>query len=154
MCQALGAYLIIIIILQMEKLRYGEGKCPVKVTAVNWQIRDVKSGSTLKTVAPQAHPESCHKHLFHWDVSHPLCTAPSFSRPSCQFQAPLSHSFHHLLVLGGPSKATLALSQNGASFSEQICFLSQTPPLPGSVMSDKQTHPLSLSYPVYKMGIK
>lgn len=138
----------------MEKLRYGEGKCPVKVTAVNWQIRDVKSGSTLKTLVPQAHPESCHKHLFHWDVSPPVCTAPSFSRPSCQFPGSPIPCIPLPAGLRWALEGHLALLQNGASFSEQICFLSQTPPLPGSVMSDKQTHPLSLSFPVYKMGIK
>lgn len=66
----------------MERLRDGEAKCPITVTATGWEIRDVRSALMPRITAPQAHPESCCKHLFHRDVSLPCCTAPSFSRPS------------------------------------------------------------------------
>lgn len=49
----------------------GEAKCPVKVTAISWQIRDVRSGLMPRITVPQAHPESCYKHLFHRAVSPP-----------------------------------------------------------------------------------
>lgn len=82
------------------------------------------------------------------------CTKP-FPGPSISFQTPC---FTFTLL---PTDLREALYGHGSPFGEgsqlfrtHTYFLSQAPPLHGSVMLGKQPHPLSPGFPIYKIGIE
>lgn len=115
----------------MERLRDGEAKCPIKITATGWEIRDVRS-ALMPRIMAQSHPESCCKHLFHRDVLPLLHSAKLLKALLASLQAPFpihSRSAGLVWALEGHPPAPL---WNGASVSGQMCSLSQTLPLPGS----------------------
>lgn len=109
----------------MERLRDGEAKCPIKITATGWEIRDVVSSDAKDHGSSESHLNPAAASTSSTGMSRSLVAQPSFSRPSLPvLRAPFPIP-PRSAGLGGPSKAIPAPLEMRPAFQDRCALSSQ-----------------------------